>query len=72
MCAAAIHWAKLDAVHYGATIADAQQASFTELTLPIDDLYRIGNSSVRVTSGTLSAECAQLYPEWLPQDHRAY
>ncbi len=73
MCAAAIHWAKVDAVHYGATIADAQHAGFTELTLPIGELYRIGQSEVRVIAGTLSAECTPLFSEWLNhRDHRAY
>lgn len=73
MCAAAIHWAKLDAVYYGATIADAQKAGFTELTLPIEEVYRIGKSGVRVTPGIMQAECARLFDEWLNhQGHRAY
>ncbi len=73
MCASAIHWAKLDAVYYGASIADAQKAGFTELTLPIGDVYRIGRSDVRVTPGMMQAQCAKLFDEWLAhQGHRAY
>jgi len=73
MCAAAIHWAKLDAVHFGATIADADQAGFSELTLPASELYRQGGSGVRLISGPLNAECSALFAEWLARsDHRAY
>ena len=44
MCAAAIHWSKLDAMYYGATIADAQRAGFSELALAAKKLYTLGNS----------------------------
>ena len=73
MCAAAIHWAKLDAVHFGATIADAERAGFTELALPASTLYQQGGSRVRLVCGPLNAECAALFDEWLARsDHRAY
>lgn len=64
MCASAIHWANLDAIYCGATIADAQSAGFRELTVPIEELYRRGGSGVRIASGILSAECAALFAEW--------
>ena len=64
MCAAAIHWAKLDGVYYGATIADAQRAGFSELALAAEKLYELGDSPVRVTSGVLSGQCAQLFKSW--------
>lgn len=73
MCASAIHWSKLDAVYYGATIADAQRAGFTELTLPIGEVYRIGNSRVKAVPGVMQAECARLFDEWLARrGHRVY
>ncbi|GJQ25658.1 MAG: tRNA-specific adenosine deaminase [Phycisphaerae bacterium] len=73
MCAAAIHWSKLDAVYYGATIADAQRAGFTELTLPIGEVYRIGNSRVQAVPGIMQSECAKLFDEWLAHTgHRVY
>ena len=65
MCAAAIHWSRLDAVYYGATIADADGAGFNELTLPAAELYRQGGSGVRIISGVLQAECAALFDAWL-------
>jgi tRNA(Arg) A34 adenosine deaminase TadA len=64
MCAAAIHWAKLDAIHYGATIADAQRAGFSELALAAEKLYELGDSPVRVMSGVLAEPCAQLFNSW--------
>lgn len=72
MCAAAIHWSKLDAVYCGATIADAQNAGFTELTLPIEEVYRIGQSSVRAIRGVLGQECAGLFGEWKRSSGRSY
>ena len=73
MCAAAIHWAKLDTVHYGASIADAQRAGFTELRLPIEQVYRIGGSQVSAVSGVLRDRCAALFDEWRSRaDRHAY
>lgn len=65
MCATAIHWSKFDAVVYGATIADAAGAGFSELTVPIADLYRQGSSPVRIISGIRRSECAELFQLWL-------
>ena len=73
MCAAAIHWSRLDAVFYGATIADAKKAGFNELTLPIPELYRAGGSSVRILAGISQPACAALCEEWLRHPaQRAY
>ena len=64
MCAAAIHWAKLDAVVFGATIADAKAAGFSELALPAQSLYESGPSQVRVHSGVLADQCRALFSLW--------
>jgi guanine deaminase len=73
MCAAAIHWARIEAVYYGATIADARRGGFNELTLGIAPLYRDGGSPVRLHPGLLQADCVALFDEWLARpDHRAY
>ncbi len=72
MCAAAIHWARLDAVFCGATIPDAASAGFRELSLPAAELYSRGGSSVRLTAGVLAAECAALFDEWRRAGGRAY
>lgn len=72
MCASAIHWARLDAVHYGATIADAEKAGFNELRMPITTLYREGGSGVRIESGVMQRECAALFDEWLKAGGKPY
>ncbi|HVK07182.1 MAG TPA: nucleoside deaminase [Gemmataceae bacterium] len=64
MCLAAIHWSKIEAVYYGATIADAQAAGFGELCVAAERLARLGGSPLRVESGLLRSECAGLFAEW--------
>ncbi len=65
MCLAAIHWAKIDRVVFGATIADAQTAGFSEMRLPAKELARQGDSPLKVEDGLLRAECADLFHQWL-------
>jgi guanine deaminase len=72
MCAAAIHWANLDAVHFGARIADADAAGFRELTLPIETLYAEGKSGVCVHADVMREECASLFDEWKRASGKAY
>lgn len=73
MCASAIHWSRLDAVCYGATIADAAHAGFNELTVPITDILTHGGSRVQILPRTLQHECADLFRLWLAHPaHRAY
>ncbi len=64
MCMAALHWARVGAVVYGATIADAAEAGFNELRLPAAELLRAGGSPVRLAGGVLSEECRALFAEW--------
>jgi len=70
MCMAALHWARVDTVYYGATIADAESAGFNELQVPASELLRIGGSQVKLIGGTLAAECKQLFAEWLASPTR--
>jgi tRNA(Arg) A34 adenosine deaminase TadA len=64
MCLAAIHWAKLDRVVYGATIADAAAAGFCELQVAARALAEMGRSPLRVERGLLQEECAALFLLW--------
>jgi len=64
MCLSAVHWAKLDAVYYGALIADAQAAGFRELAVPATQLAELGGSRLRVLPGPLRDECARLFARW--------
>jgi guanine deaminase len=65
MCLAAIHWAKIERVVYGATIADAAAAGFGELHVDARVLAEMGKSPLRVDSGLLQKECADLFSQWL-------
>ncbi len=64
MCMAALHWARVGTVYYGATIADAEATGFNELTLPAADLIRLGGSDVKLVGGVLTEECRQLFTDW--------
>lgn len=64
MCLSAIHWAKIDRVVYGATIADAAAAGFHELHVEAKVLAEIGKSHLKVETGPLRKECADLFVHW--------
>lgn len=65
MCLAASHWARIDRIVYGASIADAAAAGFHELPVNAKDLAALGKSPLQVDSGVAQAECAGLFAEWL-------
>jgi len=73
MCTGGLHWARVDTVYFGATIADAEAAGFNEIQLPAADMARLGHSRLRLVPGLLSGECRQLFAEWqrIP-GHKAY
>ncbi len=64
MCMAALHWARVGTVYYGASIADADTAGFNELQLPAAELLRIGGSNVKLESGLLTEQCVELFELW--------
>lgn len=64
MCFAAIHWARLGRIVYGATIADADEAGFNEMHLSNQDMHRLAGLKSELVSGVLSEECAALFAEW--------
>jgi tRNA(Arg) A34 adenosine deaminase TadA len=64
MCMSALHWARVDTVYYGATIADADDAGFNELQLPAAKLLEIGGSKLKLIPQLLPEECKQLFAEW--------
>jgi tRNA(Arg) A34 adenosine deaminase TadA len=64
MCLAAIHWSKIDRVVYGATIADAGEAGFTELRVSAAELARLGGSRLRVEPGPCRDDCRKLFALW--------
>jgi tRNA(Arg) A34 adenosine deaminase TadA len=64
MCLSAIHWAKIDRVVYGASIADAAAAGFRELYVDAKRLVEMGKSPLRVEGGLLREECSALFAQW--------
>ncbi len=70
MCMAALHWARVETVYYGASIADAEHAGFNELQLPAQDLLTTGGSDVKLIGGTLVEPCRQLFDQWLSDPAR--
>jgi tRNA(Arg) A34 adenosine deaminase TadA len=72
MCLSAIHWAKIDRVVYGAVIADATAAGFSELAVPAKTLAQLGHSPVRVEGGLLRDECAALFDQFRAAGGKVY
>ena len=65
MCFSAIHWAKIDRIVFGTSIADAERAGFNELAVSNDDLKRLGASGVVVEGGFLKDECQAIFDRFL-------
>jgi guanine deaminase len=70
MCMAALHWARVETVYYGASIADADMAGFNELQLPAAELLRLGGSKLKLVPKVLTKECCQLFDEWKANPQR--
>ncbi|MBN9120347.1 MAG: nucleoside deaminase [Planctomycetes bacterium] len=64
MCLGATHWSKIDAVYFGASIADARAAGFSELCVGAKALAELGGSPLRVEEGPLRPECVDLFAKW--------
>ncbi|MBI4420176.1 MAG: nucleoside deaminase [Gemmatimonadetes bacterium] len=64
MCFAACHWAKLDAIVYGARIADAARLGFSELSISNREMKRKGKSPIRVVGDVLRRESLRLFELW--------
>jgi tRNA(Arg) A34 adenosine deaminase TadA len=65
MCLSASHWARVSRIVYGAEIADAIAAGFSELTIPAAEMVRMGKSRLQLEGGLLADECRRLFGLWL-------
>ena len=73
MCMSALHWAQVETVYFGATIADAAQAGFNELEVPAAHVLEKGGSQLELKSPLLKDECLALFTQWTSQpDARPY
>jgi tRNA(Arg) A34 adenosine deaminase TadA len=64
MCFAACHWANLDRIVYGASIADAAACGFRELSISNAEMKQKGGSRVELVPGFLREESVELFREW--------
>jgi tRNA(Arg) A34 adenosine deaminase TadA len=64
MCLSAIHWSKIERVVYGATIADAAAAGFSELHVAARKLAEMGGSRLRVEADPDAQACRDLFQLW--------
>ena len=72
MCFAAIHWARIDRIVFGARIADARAAGFHELTLSNEQMKTLGGSEVQIVGDLLREENRQLFLDWIAQGGKPY
>jgi guanine deaminase len=64
MCMAALHWAQVDTVYFGATVQDAADAGFNELYIDAEKILSMGGSKVKLIGGILADECRQMMRDW--------
>ncbi len=64
MCMAALHWARVETVYFGASIAQAAEAGFNELHFPARQLLDLGSSPVKLVAGLQAEACVALFDQW--------
>ncbi len=64
MCFSAVHWAKIDGIVYGTSIADVRMLGFNELSISNAGMKRLGGSTVKLVPGFLIDECGELLDKW--------
>lgn len=72
MCMAALHWARVSAVYFGASIDDAAAAGFNELQLPAAEVLQRGGSTVKLEGGVMADACRALFTEWTETAQRRF
>ena len=73
MCFAACHWAKISKIVFGARIADAEKAGFSELPISNEQMKTLGRSGVKIAGDFLRNECIKLFETWVGRgDNRPY
>lgn len=63
MCFSAIHWAQVDRIVFGTSIADVKRLGFNELSISNATLKRLGRSQV-VLDRASRDECNALLADW--------
>ena len=70
MCFAACHWAKISKIVYGARIEDAQKFGFSELTVPNQEMKRLGGSNIEIVADFLRDETIALFEAWSAREDK--
>lgn len=65
MCFAACHWAGIQRIVSGATIADAARAGFRELTLSNKRMKSLGGAKMDLVPRFMREECVGLFGDFL-------
>ena len=64
MCMAALHWARVDTVYFGAKVQDAADVGFNELYIDAQKILSMGGSKVKLIGDVLPDECRQLFQDY--------
>jgi len=73
MCFSAAHWAGIGCIVFGAGIADAAAAGFSELRISVFQMKAVGISTVKLIPDFMRNENRLLFNDWLSrEDSRPY
>ena len=64
MCYSAAHWARVARIVYGASIADADRAGFSEMAIPVERMRDLTGDGVEIEAGLMVDECRELFDYW--------
>ena len=73
MCFSAIHWARIGRIVFGAAVADAAAAGFSEMPISNEQMKSLGGAEMEIVGGLLREQCVALFERWNARpDRRAY
>lgn len=64
MCFAAIHWARIGKIYFGASISDAENFGFNELKVSNIQLKEFGRSKIEIVPEIMKKQCIELFEYW--------
>ncbi len=71
MCFAACHFAKIERIVFGSTIADANEVGLSKLSISNQQMKRLGNSPIQIRGSLLREDCVSLLQRWrTPEEPR--
>ncbi|MHC4756581.1 MAG: tRNA-specific adenosine deaminase, partial [Planctomycetota bacterium] len=69
----ACHWARISTIVYGASISDAKNAGFSELSISNEKMKQLGPTPVEIISGFMRKQNVELFNLWLQKpDKKVY